>query len=86
MSGAIRTRATSADTAGAAVNSTSNIGILLGSALGGQLLSAYGVAVLVPVSVALCCVAMLVVVLSGNAFPVRLAEHEDEEAAEQVCS
>lgn len=34
MSGAIRARATSADVAGAAINSASNFGILLGSAVG----------------------------------------------------
>ncbi|MDT8871890.1 hypothetical protein RAA17_14150 [Komagataeibacter rhaeticus] len=34
MSGAIRTQATTGDIAGAAVNATSNIGILLGSAVG----------------------------------------------------
>lgn len=86
MSGAIRARATTADTAGAAINSTSNLGILLGSALGGQLLAVYGVSVLVPVALGVCALSMLVILLSGNAFPAHLGEHEDEEAAEQVCA
>ncbi len=86
MSGAIRARATTADTAGAAINSTSNVGILLGSALGGQLLAAQGVGILVPVALGLCLLSMLVILLSGETFPTHLGEHEDEEAAEQMCA
>lgn len=77
MSGAIRTRATSADIAGAAVNSTSNIGILLGAAFGGRLLASYGVQVLAPVAIGLTVLTLLVVLLSAQAFPARLGEHEE---------
>lgn len=77
MSGAIRTRATSPDIAGAAVNSTSNIGILLGAAFGGRLLASYGVQVLAPVAIGLTVLTLLVVLLSAQAFPARLGEHEE---------
>ncbi|GAN59171.1 hypothetical protein ACI01nite_21510 [Acetobacter cibinongensis] len=77
MSGAIRTRATSADIAGAAVNSTSNIGILLGAAFGGRLLASYGVQVLAPVAIGLTVLTLLVVLLSAQAFPAHLGEHEE---------
>lgn len=77
MSGAIRTRATSADIAGAAVNSTSNIGILLGSAFGGKLLASYGVDVLAPTAIGITILTLLVVLFSRQAFPAQLHDHSD---------
>ncbi|MCG4258377.1 MFS transporter [Acetobacter senegalensis] len=76
MSGAIRARATSADVAGAAINSASNFGILLGSAVGGHLLSTLGFAVLCPAAVAITLVGILLAVFNPGAFPRRL-DHLD---------
>ncbi|GBR02511.1 MFS transporter [Acetobacter oeni] len=74
MSGAIRARATSADVAGAAINSSSNFGILLGSAVGGHLLNNLGFAILVPASVSVALIGILLTVFSPMAFPRKLAE------------
>lgn len=78
MSGAIRTQATTGDIAGAAVNSTSNIGILLGSAMGGGLLATQGQGVLAPTAIGIGVLCLGLVVASGSAFPARVM-HEDED-------
>ncbi|MCE2563642.1 MFS transporter [Komagataeibacter sp. FNDCF1] len=80
MSGAIRTQATTADIAGAAVNSTSNVGILLGSAVGGGLLATQGQGVLAPVAIGIGAFCLLLVMASRSAFP-RHVVHEDDEPA-----
>lgn len=72
MSGAIRARATSADVAGAAINSSSNFGILLGSAIGGQLLSSLGFAVLCPAAVITALCGILLAAFNPAAFPRKL--------------
>ncbi|MBS1075213.1 MFS transporter [Gluconobacter sp. Dm-73] len=72
MSGAIRARATSADVAGAAVNSSSNMGILLGSAIGGHLLNTLGFAVLCPASVVIALDGILLAAFNPAAFPRKL--------------
>ncbi|MBB2203321.1 MFS transporter [Gluconacetobacter tumulisoli] len=82
MSGAIRARATSADVAGAAINGSSNLGILLGSAVGGHLLSTLGFAVLCPAAVVTALVGILLAAFNPAAFPRTLpqggpAEHAD---------
>ncbi|AAW60462.1 MFS transporter [Gluconobacter oxydans] len=74
MSGAIRARATSADVAGAAINSSSNFGILLGSAIGGHLLSTLGFAVLCPASVVIALGGILLAAFNPAAFPRRLQQ------------
>lgn len=51
MSGAIRARATRPDVAGAGINAASNVGILMGSAVGGQVLNAAGFGVLTPMAI-----------------------------------
>ncbi|MFT9257501.1 MAG: MFS transporter [Acetobacter sp.] len=79
MSGAIRTRATRPDVAGAAINAASNAGILLGSAVGGQVLTHSGFAVLTPLAVAIALFGILLALFNPAAFPRTLApsEHED---------
>lgn len=77
MSGAIRARATSADVAGAAINSSSNFGILMGSAIGGHVLSAAGFAVLCPAAVIVALTGILLTVCSPAAFPRKLADTGD---------
>lgn len=72
MSGAIRARATSADVAGAAINSSSNFGILLGSAIGGHLLNTLGFAVLCPAAVVIALGGILLAAVNPAAFPRRL--------------
>lgn len=69
MSGAIRANATQADVAGAAVNSASNVGILLGSATGGQILSLAGFSVLTPVSLSIVVLGIAIGLASTKAFP-----------------
>ncbi|AQS84342.1 MAG: MFS transporter [Acetobacter aceti] len=75
MSGAIRANATQADVAGAAINSASNVGILLGSATGGQVLSLAGFGVLTPVSLAVVLIGIGIGLVSPKAFPWKLANH-----------
>ena len=79
MSGAIRTRATRPDVAGAAINAASNAGILLGSALGGQVLTLYGFGVLTPLAVAVALCGILLAFFNPAAFPHTIvpSEHED---------
>ncbi|NHN89645.1 MFS transporter [Acetobacter conturbans] len=77
MSGAIRANATRPDVAGAAINSASNVGILLGSALGGQVLSSMGFNVLTPVALVVIISALLISLCSPQAFPWRLSESDD---------
>ncbi len=74
MAGAIRARATSADVAGAAINSSSNIGILFGSAIGGHLLITLGFSVLCLASVSIALIGILLTVFSPVAFPRKLAD------------
>lgn len=69
MSGAIRVRATRPDVAGAAINSASNIGILLGSALGGQILTFIGFGVLTPIAIAMTLAALCLSLSDRQAFP-----------------
>ncbi|MEZ7137743.1 MFS transporter [Komagataeibacter sp. SM21] len=79
MSGAIRARATRPDVAGAAINSASNAGILLGSAAGGQILTHAGFGVLTPLAIAVAFGGILLALFNPEAFPYSLssAEHED---------
>ncbi|GBR67307.1 MFS transporter [Gluconobacter kanchanaburiensis] len=72
MSGAIRARATSADVAGAAINSSSNFGILLGSAIGGHLLSTLGFPALCPAAIVITLGGILLAAFNPAAFPRRL--------------
>ena len=72
MSGAIRANATQPDVAGAAINSASNFGILLGSAVGGQLLSSAGFSVLTPAALIIAMGGMLLAVISPKAFPWKM--------------
>lgn len=80
MSGAIRARATRPDVAGAAINGGSNLGILLGSALGGQVLTWSGFGVLTPIAIAITLAAILLAIFNPEAFP-RILNSSDEEAA-----
>lgn len=73
MSGAIRARATTADVAGAAINGASNVGILLGSAIGGHILNAGGFAVLCPAAVLFTLLGLLLTAFSPAAFPRTLS-------------
>jgi predicted MFS family arabinose efflux permease len=73
MSGAIRANATQADVAGAAINSASNVGILLGSAAGGQILSFSGFGVLTSVSLSIVVLGIGIGLASPKAFPWKLA-------------
>ncbi|BAK82816.1 major facilitator superfamily sugar transporter [Komagataeibacter medellinensis NBRC 3288] len=77
MSGAIRARATRPDVAGAAINSASNVGILLGSAIGGQVLTVYGFGVLTPLAIAIVVCALAVALCNPAAFPHSLPAHEE---------
>ena len=81
MSGAIRARATSADVAGAAINSASNFGILLGSAVGGHLLSTLGFAVLCPAAVIITFVGIMLAAFNPGAFPRTLDHVETEQSS-----
>ncbi|WP_248948552.1 MFS transporter [Oerskovia enterophila] len=65
----IRTRGASPDVVGALVNSTANIGIGGGAALGGAVLAGYGVGWLPFVGAALVLVGLVVVVVARKAFP-----------------
>ncbi|GAN99217.1 MFS transporter [Komagataeibacter oboediens] len=78
MSGAIRARATRPDVAGAAINAACNMGILLGSAVGGEVLSNGGFAVLTPLSCAMVLLGMIVAMLNPAAFPRALTPAEEE--------
>ncbi|MBB2165859.1 MFS transporter [Gluconacetobacter sp. 1b LMG 1731] len=79
MSGAIRARATRPDVAGAAINSASNVGILLGSAAGGQVLTHAGFGVLTPLAIAVALGGILLGFFNPAAFPHSLppTEHDD---------
>ncbi|EHH68739.1 MFS transporter [Gluconobacter morbifer] len=77
MSGAIRARATRSDVAGAAINGASNVGILLGSAVGGVLLTHFGFNVLIPVAVIVAIIAIVVSVTNPDAFPRHLSESDE---------
>lgn len=66
---AIRTRGASPDVVGALVNSTANIGIGGGAALGGAVLAGYGVGWLPFVGAVLVLVGLVVVVVARKAFP-----------------
>lgn len=66
---AIRTRGASPDVVGALVNSTANIGIGGGAALGGVVLAGYGVGWLPFVGAALVLAGLVVVVVAREAFP-----------------
>ncbi|MFT8645917.1 MFS transporter [Gluconacetobacter sp.] len=79
MSGAIRARATRPDVAGAAINSASNVGILLGSAAGGQVLTHAGFGVLTPLAIAVALGGILLGFFNPAAFPHSLSptEHDD---------
>lgn len=81
MSGAIRARATRPDVAGAAINGGSNLGILLGSALGGQILTWSGFNVLTPIAIVITLTAILLAVLNPESFPRTLHSPEDEAAS-----
>ncbi|MBL7232594.1 MFS transporter [Komagataeibacter oboediens] len=78
MSGAIRARATRPDVAGAAINAACNMGILLGSAVGGEVLSNGGFALLTPLSCAMVLLGMIVAMLNPAAFPRALTPAEEE--------
>ncbi|MBB2205497.1 MFS transporter [Gluconacetobacter takamatsuzukensis] len=79
MSGAIRARATRPDVAGAAINAASNVGILLGSAAGGQVLTHAGFGVLTPLAVAVALGGILLGFCNPAAFPHSLppAGHDE---------
>ncbi|GBQ50562.1 MFS transporter [Komagataeibacter sucrofermentans] len=79
MSGAIRARATRPDVAGAGINAASNVGILMGSAVGGQVLNAAGFGVLTPMAIITVVVGLVVVMTNPRAFPHRLADTDHEE-------
>ncbi|OAG74317.1 sugar transporter [Gluconobacter japonicus] len=81
MSGAIRARATRPDVAGAAINGGSNLGILLGSALGGQILTWSGFNTLTPIAIVITLSAILLAVLNPESFPRTLHSSEDEAAS-----
>ncbi|MFD6090969.1 MFS transporter [Oerskovia sp. NPDC060338] len=66
---AIRTHGASPDVVGALVNSTANIGIGGGAALGGAVLAGYGAGWLPFVGAALVLVGLVVVVVARKAFP-----------------
>ena len=66
---AIRTRGATPDVVGALVNSTANIGIGGGAALGGAVLAGYGVGWLPFVGAVLVLVGLVVVVVARKAFP-----------------
>ncbi|CAI9119294.1 MFS transporter [Brytella acorum] len=85
MSGAIRARATSADVAGAAINSSSNFGILFGSAIGGHLLSTLGFAVLCPAAALTALVGLVLAALNPTAFP-RTLHHDDTTSPAEEAS
>jgi predicted MFS family arabinose efflux permease len=76
---AIRTRGASPDVVGALVNSTANIGIGGGAALGALVLDGVGLAVVPYVGVALVLAALVVVLVARRAFPAGPAV---EQAAE----
>ncbi|GAN86604.1 MFS transporter [Komagataeibacter intermedius] len=78
MSGAIRARATRPDVAGAAINAACNMGILLGSAVGGEVLSNGGFAILTPLSCAMVLLGMMVAMVNPAAFPRALTPAEEE--------
>ncbi|MBO1323954.1 MFS transporter [Acetobacter sp. TBRC 12305] len=78
MSGAIRTRATRPDVAGAAINAASNAGILLGSAAGGQVLTHYGFGVLTPLAATVALCGILLALFNPAAFPHTLPPSDHE--------
>ncbi|MBB2166785.1 MFS transporter [Gluconacetobacter aggeris] len=78
MSGAIRARATRPDVAGAAINAASNVGILLGSAAGGQVLTHAGFGVLTPLAIAVAFGGILLGFFSPAAFPHSLPPAEQD--------
>ena len=78
MSGAIRARATRPDVAGAAINGASNFGILLGSALGGQILTWSGFHFLTPIAIVMTLTAILLAVFNPEAFPMTLQSSEED--------
>lgn len=80
MSGAIRSRATTADIAGAAVNASSNVGILFGSAAGGMILNTAGLSVLPPMAVGIVIMATALGLCSPVAFPRVLHDHSESES------
>lgn len=71
QAGSVRTRAVSPEMAGAWTNATANAGIAGGAVLGSGVLGVAGVSALPWVSVALLVAALVLVMLSRNAFPVR---------------
>ncbi|MGG6430373.1 MFS transporter [Acetobacter ghanensis] len=79
MSGAIRARATRADVAGAAINAASNVGILLGSAAGGAVLTHAGFGVLTPLAIVVALCGILIAFFSPSAFPHVLNSSEHDE-------
>ncbi|ATU72981.1 putative sugar efflux transporter [Gluconacetobacter sp. SXCC-1] len=79
MSGAIRARATRPDVAGAAINAASNVGILLGSAVGGRVLTVYGFGVLTPLSIAIVVCGLVLALGNPAAFPHALPASAQED-------
>lgn len=71
MTAAIRTGGTSPSVAGALINSSSNVGIALGSASGGVVLAATAPAVLPGVGAAIAVVSLVVLVVARQGFPSR---------------
>ncbi|QDH16535.1 MFS transporter [Swingsia samuiensis] len=69
MSGAIRAQATRPDVAGAAINAASNVGILLGSAVGGQVLTYVGFKGLTPFAIITVLSGLILALSSSGAFP-----------------
>jgi predicted MFS family arabinose efflux permease len=83
---AVRLHAVSADLAGALVNSTSNVGIAGGAALGAAVLSARGVATVPLVAAGLLVVAGVVVLVARSAFPSRVVHAVYRQGQEQIDS
>ncbi|RKR75186.1 MFS transporter [Frondihabitans australicus] len=71
MTAAIRTGVTSPGVAGAFINSTSNVGITIGSATGGVALAAVGPALLPVGGAAVLVAALVVVIVARQGFPAR---------------
>lgn len=65
----VRTRATSPDVAGAWVNSTCNVGIAAGAAVGGAILDRAGLDLVAWTAAGLVVAALVIVVRARRAFP-----------------
>lgn len=72
---AVGTRATSPEIAGAWINGTANLGIAVGAAIGGQVLTSVGIQPLAVVAAAIMAGSGVIIVVARRAFPVKATTH-----------